>query len=243
MSNQSANWEEASAKIDIENLKIYLKWFSLNSVPKTYHHYLLDEINKYLKPKSKVIEVGGQLWWNLFLVEDSADKYLLDLDETAIERAKVLFAELGKKAVFTHGDMFDMPYESWYFNVVFNSGVLEHFTETERTMALMEYSRVLSKDGIMIIAVPNHYSFWYRAYYIFANFIGRWRIPKEFKIFDLGEEIAKNNLFLVERKVVCPEPIFFFWGQVFWFWKILQLVNTILPIEGYLTILVIKKWK
>jgi ubiquinone/menaquinone biosynthesis C-methylase UbiE len=211
MNSQVSAWEEASAKIDIENLKQYLKSFSITDSKRTYHHHLLDEINRYVQPGKRVIEVGGQLGGNVFLVDDRAEKYLLDLDKTAIDRAGQLFEELGKKANFVHADMFDMPFPEKHFDIVFNSGVLEHFSQQERSGALREYARVLKDDGVMILAIPNHYSFWYRAYYIFANCIGKWKIPKEFKILDMLPEIQENHLVLLERKVVCPEPIFFFW--------------------------------
>jgi ubiquinone/menaquinone biosynthesis C-methylase UbiE len=53
-----------------------------------------------------------------------------------------------------HGDIFHLPYAAQTFDGIYNLGVMEHFTEEEIKMILMEFNRVLKDDGKMVILVP-----------------------------------------------------------------------------------------
>jgi len=88
------------------------------------------------------------------------------------------------------------------YDVVFNSGVIEHFNKKERIDILREYRRVLKRNGMMIIAIPNHYSLPYRSAYLFKKKFLRgflWPWPEEYKIYDLEEELGLVDMQLVKR--------------------------------------------
>ena len=57
--------------------------------------------------------------------------------------------------VIAHNLLSGIPFEDNYFDVVYHSHVLEHFTKTDAKMFLMECSRVLKPGGIIRIAVPD----------------------------------------------------------------------------------------
>jgi len=73
---------------------------------------------------------------------------------------------------------FNMPFKNETYDIVFNSGVIEHFDKKERSRALKEYSRILRNDGVIIIAFPNHFSVPYSlAYLVRNNLLFRYRWP------------------------------------------------------------------
>ena len=270
INSQTSTWETASNTIDIGNLEKFLLSFDPKDSVKTFYHAMYDIIVSYAQKWAKVIEAGWQFWWNLFILPDSFSKTLLDLDASAIQRAKKLYQDNNKQAKFIVWDMFAMPIQDGEYDIIFNSWVLEHFTQEERTKALKEYARILSKDGLMVLAIPNHMSFWYRFYYLFLNFVGQWKIPAEYKIPNFDKEIEQNNLRLIDTKIICPEVIFdnynnIFWigtlwsafsqligkrmnpikvaslNKRFWFWNLLRIIHSVFPIQWYLLVFVIGK--
>ncbi len=53
------------------------------------------------------------------------------------------------------GDIFKVPFNNKYFDVVISLGVLEHFEEEEvLNRALREHIRVLKDDGMFLVTVP-----------------------------------------------------------------------------------------
>lgn len=225
--SQTEKWINFSSEIDTSDLERFLKEFNKNYKEKTFYHYLYDIIEEYYLEWKKIIEIGWQFWGNLYILNKWFDKTLLDLDYVAINKAKEIFKKNNINASFIVWDMFSMPIEENTFDIAFNSWVLEHFTEDERISALKDYSRILKKGWVMVLAVPNHNSYFYRFYYLFLNFVWLWKIPKEFKIKNFNNEISKNNLKLVETKIVCPEVIFDNYNNLFWLWTFLSALYKI----------------
>lgn len=81
--------------------------------------------------------------------------YGVDLDKTAIEEAQLLdtnamFEHVGKNHVFDHA------YEN-RFDIITAIGVIEHIYDQDAV--LVELSRLLKPNGIMIVAVPGEHIF------------------------------------------------------------------------------------
>ena len=133
--------------------------------------------------------------------------------------------------------MFNMDFD-FKFDIIFNAWVLEHFNINEREKLLKKYSKFLKNDWIMIIAIPNHYNFFYRLAYNILLFRWKWSFPKEEKIFDMKVEIKNNWLKLIKRETVDIKNVYIMWWKI---WKIIKSVFWKFIKEGYLTILTIKK--
>lgn len=58
-------------------------------------------------------------------------------------------------SVIAHNLLNGIPFENNYFDVVYHSHVLEHFTKSDAKKFLIECLRVLKPDGIFRIAVPD----------------------------------------------------------------------------------------
>lgn len=122
---------------------------------------------------------------------------------------------------------------------------MEHYRFSERVVLLKEYARVLKDDGLMIIAIPNHYDFAYRLAYLVRKRLLRgrnWPWPEEYKIYDLKNEINEANLRLVNRIIVDKETNYSFIDNIY-IRKIIEFVNKNFnkTNEGYLTVLTISK--
>ncbi len=78
---------------------------------------------------------------------------LLDSSKVAIKNLKKSFQKINAENYeLTLGDIFSIPYEDKKFDLVWNEGVLEHFSMEQRVIALKEMART-SKDKVLL-SVP-----------------------------------------------------------------------------------------
>jgi len=224
-------WQKFSEKIEVNDL---IK--NIDNLPE-FQIKLAKYINSYYWKWKKVLEVWCEFWLTSFSLNDWFDKYLLDFDWNALEKSEKIFKYFWKKWSFIHKDMFNMDFD-FKFDIIFNAWVLEHFNINEREKLLKKYSKFLKNDWIMIIAIPNHYNFFYRLAYNILLFRWKWSFPKEEKIFDMKVEIKNNWLKLIKRETVDIKNVYIMWWKI---WKIIKSVFWKFIKEGYLTILTIKK--
>ena len=86
-------------------------------------------------------------------------------------------------------NLFQIPYPNDYFDVVFNEGVIEHYSLSNKPNyidALREMIRVTKKSGKIIMAVPNWYNFPHTLY--------KWTLNKLGKRFIYGYEKSFMHL-------------------------------------------------
>jgi SAM-dependent methyltransferase len=113
----------------------------------------LDAVGRWLLPRAKtrqkLLEVGGG---NGLLAKKLAD---MGFAVTSIDPspAEPLHFPVEK------GDCTKLPFEDNSFDVIFSSCVLEHIDRLD--IAFLEMGRVLKRDGVMVHAVPAHYSMIY----------------------------------------------------------------------------------
>lgn len=225
----------------------HIENMTVDNVVKTYHSpaifqkELVEKIDAEYRHNMKIIEVGCETGITSLLLNDKFNKTLLDLNPLAIELTQKAHNRLNKQADFIVANMFSMPFEDKQFDILFNAGVIEHFTQEERTKAFKEYSRILKDDGIMFIAFPNHHSLPYRLAYKIRKSLKRWIYPDEFKIYDLEYEIKKNNLILEERLSLSKKSLMGWLSFIPPLKWLFQMIDIFYTFEGYLTVLKIRK--
>lgn len=218
----------------------YENIFNIVDSPKEHDIDLKLIIDEFKGEEKKIIEIGCGTGMTSLIIDDSFKKTLLDVNPEAIKIAKEIFSIKNIKANFIIGNMFEMEIKDKKFDIVFNSGVIEHFSKKDRIKALAEYKRILKDDGIIILAFPNHYSIPYRFAYLLAIFLNKWPFPKEYKIYDLSVELAENDL-LIEKRIVTSKKSSFEFLKYHFIKKIFLYLNNVFKFEGYLIVLIIKK--
>ena len=117
---------------------------------------LLIQINSYLSKKTKVLEVGfGSGYFLSLLSQNGHEVYGVEKSENALRYAKEIFNEKKQSSKnLMIADGFKLPFPDNSFDLVFNIGVIEHFSVSEQRIFISEMKRVSKK--LVLISVPNH---------------------------------------------------------------------------------------
>lgn len=100
-----------------------------------------------------VLEVGCFLGYGSALLSGLGhDVTAIDLDRSALEAASKRGA-----ARFVCADATDMPFEDCSFDSVIGLQVLEHLSAEDARRFIAECSRVLRRDGSLLLATPNRH--------------------------------------------------------------------------------------
>ena len=189
----------------------------------------------------KCLEAGsGHGLTSLLANTAGCRRFLLDLEPSALLFAQRIFDHHQQDACFTVGDLFRMPFGDRSFDVVFNSGVLEHFEYNERIAAVQEMVRTVRPGGKVIIGLPNHYSYPYRYSYEYRQRRNEWPYPDEHRIYDLSDEIQSAGLQVrQQRETVSRKTSLHFLRRHQR--MLFRLLGVVKPYEGYLTILTLTR--
>jgi len=139
--------------------EIWEKVWTKNLITSDYSLKYLDfitEIEKDLSPGSKILEAGCGTGQTLSLLSERHETYGLDIARAALNLAQdhCTFPVLGS--------IFNIPFGDDSFDLVYNSGVIEHFREPTNVEAIKEMARVTKTSGRIIIIVPNTLCLWYK---------------------------------------------------------------------------------
>ena len=122
-----------------------------------------------------VLEAGcGTGRISLALAREGARVSCLDVSVEAVQYARALFAEAGVPAHLSLASLFAIPFPAGQFDVVWNAGVLEHFSKAERVEALRELLRVIAPGGVLITLNPYRFALLYRLGKWLAERLGKW---------------------------------------------------------------------
>jgi len=100
----------------------------------------------------RVLEVGFGAGAVLFALAPAArELYGIDLDADP-EQARAVVARRGVRADLRNGNVYELPYEDAFFDLVVSYSVFEHLHEYQR--ALGEVARVLRPGGRFLLGMP-----------------------------------------------------------------------------------------
>jgi ubiquinone/menaquinone biosynthesis C-methylase UbiE len=147
-----------------------------------------------------------------------AETTVLDTSEEALELARDAFTRAGLHAEPVRGSVFELPFPDASFDVVFNTGLLEHFQLERRRAALDEMLRVLRADGVCVTLNPNARARLYRRAKDAAERRGTWDVGVELPIATLADVVDLDRYRLDEHsfgvfmqlhflKYVLPRPL------------------------------------
>ena len=134
---------------------IYGDFGNFNPVDQAFYDRLTSILSSELGSSSSILEVGSgsgilvSFFQKLGMFSVGMDRSVMPL--------KVAKSKFGASNLIL-GDMFQIPFKSNSFDVVWNEGVLEHFKAPTNLAACKEMCRVAK--NLVIIAVPNKYTVW-----------------------------------------------------------------------------------
>jgi len=99
---------------------------------------------------------------------------LVDISEAAQQISKKLFKDAGHKGKFHNCSVTDMPFEDGSFDVVWNAGLLEHFSHDEQKEILCEMTRVCADGGLVIMFNPCGTSPFFKVGLFISNILRTW---------------------------------------------------------------------
>jgi GT2 family glycosyltransferase/ubiquinone/menaquinone biosynthesis C-methylase UbiE/glycosyltransferase involved in cell wall biosynthesis len=162
-----------------------------------FNAQLVSAVSTFLKPGSQILEAGcGGGWQSLALARTNHYTVsLMDFSENALGYAKRVFEREQMPAAFLAGDVL-APGEP-AFDLVFNAGVLEHYTLEEQVTFLRGMAS-RSRQYVLVL-VPNSQCYWYWLWRISSVAAGQWPFGKEVPTDDLSAAFAAAGLSVVGR--------------------------------------------
>lgn len=198
-----------------------------------------------------VLDAGSGTGLNsLALAALGARVTLLDIAPQALEIAKAYYDEQKLEAEYVEGSIFATPFPDGTFDVVWNTGVIEHFEPAERRLAVEEMLRVMKPGGTLITINPNASARIYRFAKEWAERHGRWDVGFELPIDTLAGDLDPREYSLEETdegwlmelhflKLFFPRPLRIPYAAAH------EVVQNFLPflnrLPGYLKVSVIRR--
>ncbi len=117
----------------------------------------LIEIFQWLKlpENANLLELGsGSGHISGLLNKSGYNVTLLDFSQTALEKSKDFFSYYNLEGNFINGDIFDLTMIAPNYDIVWNSGVMEHFNDDKLLEALKSIKQVIKKYFIFLVPNP-----------------------------------------------------------------------------------------
>ena len=176
----------------------------LNYLSFIFHTRRYLKISKMIK-NGNILDIGcGKP--SSFMADGSFLKFIDRDDSIGVDLNDLRF----EKYKFIKASILNLPFENEKFDNVVAMEILEHIEEVDR--ALSEIKRVLKKDGVFIMSIPDNYLSWKIVWFLWSNsFDKMWQhkhlieytndewiklVSKYFKII----EIKKHFLFTIILK-------------------------------------------
>jgi len=171
-----------------------------------YPNYFSFRISKLTKiiisklQKGKVLDIGmGSGWLMRELFHAGFQPIGVDISERSIKEARFIFKKEKLPLRVRKSGALKLPFRNNFFNNVIFFNVFEHIKNQKK--ALVEAHRVVKKNGILVIAIPNP-----KTYGFIYDFLLP-KISKKLELFhsrNLSKDFKKFNLPL-EHKQGSPD--------------------------------------
>lgn len=158
---------------------------------------VIENINVPLK-NALILEAGAGTGTSSFQLAKRGSKVtLVDFSKPAIEKMERLFTRGGFEAKFLCNDIRKMDEKDDTYDVVFNSGVLEHFSYNDQVSILRELGRVCKPNGRIITMNPNAKCIFYRFWKWGLESMNSWEWGDETPVVSLESQFRAAGLQLI----------------------------------------------
>jgi 2-polyprenyl-3-methyl-5-hydroxy-6-metoxy-1,4-benzoquinol methylase len=192
------NWNEgwSSFKSTIDQRDVWL----------LTDHIKLNYLQQYLSGPLKALEVGcGSAKLSALLAEQGVSMTGLDNVPQALRVAHNNFSLVGVPGNFLQGDAFHLPFPEQCFDLVFSTGLLEHFEDP--TPIVSEMTRVLRSGGLFFSDIaPLKFSLLRAGFYL-RGYHKQVKDEYPFKAHDIAqwlEQAGLKNISVFPSGVVPP---------------------------------------
>jgi ubiquinone/menaquinone biosynthesis C-methylase UbiE len=106
----------------------------------------------------RLLDIGCN-WgrWSIAAAQKGYKPIGIDPSLDAVLAARRVSKQLGVETDFVVGDARFLPFADDAFDAVFSYGVFQHFSKENTRVSLDEASRVLKKNGYLLVQMPNKY--------------------------------------------------------------------------------------
>jgi len=139
-------WKDTKIKLPYRlNMKNYTNIAILNVLK---HHLKHDK-------KKKVIELGAAMGpWLIFFNENFGYQVTgIEYSKEGTDYARKNLKKVGIPGKIVRGDLFKHKFKKGSFDVVFSSGLIEHFTD--QTEVMKKHVELAKKNGKVVVIIPN----------------------------------------------------------------------------------------
>jgi len=180
-------------------------WNNFRNRPEPIVNYFL---NKYVKNKGKIVDLGCGNCRNLILFND-LKKYGVDFSQDMLDNAKTLIKKHNIKVRLFKLSLDNLPFKDNFFDYALMLASLHHLeTKEKREKALEELYRILKKDGIALITVWDKWQL--KFLFMKKNTLIPWKIKDKvyyryyylFNYFELKNLLRKNNFKILKSRFV-----------------------------------------
>lgn len=160
-----------------------------------FNNEFATEVLKLLPQGGCTLEVGsGGGWQSLALARTKKfQTTLLDFSNEALNYSRKIFARENLTASFLQRNAFDNG--SAEFDLVFNAGVLEHYTFEEQ-VRMIKAMATYSKKFVMVL-VPNSACYWYWIWRAQITQDGGWKYGVENPLSDLSKQFETAGVHFI----------------------------------------------
>ena len=145
----------------------------------------------------QVLEAGsGTGRVSLRLAKEGAKVTLLDFSEEALRLSRQLMGAWGISAATVVGSLSALPFRDDQFTLVWNGGVLEHYSEAEQRRMLSEMVRVSAQW--VVVMVPYRKALFYRWAKGYLELRGKWVFGEECPLETLAPLVPANAVLVRE---------------------------------------------
>lgn len=124
-----------------------------------YVNKITDELAAIGVPGKRIIEIGaGSGATSIKLAEYGAFVVTADYSTNSVRLIRQNASNQKVTLSCVQADGFHLPFKDNSFDICFHQGLLEHYITYDEMLA--EQNRILKKDGILLVDVPQSFSFY-----------------------------------------------------------------------------------
>ncbi|MEJ8553407.1 glycosyltransferase [Tepidibacter sp. Z1-5] len=166
-------------------------------ITKIFHKYNINENDKLLELGCGSGHISG------LLNKQGFNTTLIDFSKVALEKSKKFFEFYNLKGQFIQENMFKLDKVKPMYDVIWNSGVMEHFNDEDLLEAFIAIRKKVKKYFIFIVPNPESLSYLFFRYNLMSK--GKWSYGKEYLRRDYEKFLNDSGFELIGERYIASK--------------------------------------